>query len=102
MSHRTEGPRLFVNVPLGIGRQHARYHKLLVNIQPTATRIQHLHDATSSPKSSRPPGGGRSCMNTLLRAADAAAQQLVIRPTFRIKLLTGSRHENLPISAPGG
>src|SRR5215216_2790236 len=30
------------------------------------------------------------------------AQQLVIRPTLQIKLLTGSGHENHPISAPGG
>lgn len=41
-------------------------------------------------------------MDTLLRAADEAAQQLVIRPTLQIKLLTGSGHENLPIFAPGG
>ena len=41
-------------------------------------------------------------MNTLLRAAYGEAQQLVIRPTFQINLLTGSGHENHPISAPGG
>src|SRR5262245_15273955 len=102
MSHRTEGPGLFLHVPLGIGRQQARYVKPLVNIQPTATRIQHLHDTTSSPKLPHPPGEGRFCVDTLLRAAYGEAQQLVIHPTFRIKLLTGSGHENLPISAPGG
>src|ERR1022692_346191 len=64
-SHRTEGARLLLHLALGIPAAYADHHRILVNVQTSARRVQQVHGGGSWRLS---PGRQRAAEQSALRA----------------------------------